>query len=137
MKRIIVDYSKLTNEILNLLVDKFPDGYDDSNIIRFRNHKDEAIEAVEVKTEDTIYLVKISTKLSERMVNYDEDDEIEEVPEIDAKALDLDDDDSANENDDDEDEKEDKPEFDDDDEEDKDSNDIADDEDDEDEDDED
>ncbi len=95
MKRIIVDYSKLTNEILNLLVDKFPDGYDDSNIIRFRNHKDEAIEAVEVKTEDTIYLVKISTKLSERMISYDEDDEIEEVPEIDSKVLDLNDDDEV------------------------------------------
>ena len=48
MKRIIVDYSKLTNEILNLLVEKFPDGYDDSNIIRFRNQHNELIEAVEV-----------------------------------------------------------------------------------------
>lgn len=130
MKRIIVDYSKLTNEILNLLVDKFPDGYDDSNIIRFRNHKDEAIEAVEVKTEDTIYLVKISTKLSERMFNYDEEDEIDEVPEIDAKVLDLEDDDAIDDSDD-EDEKEDKPEFDDDDDEDKDKNDIADEDDDE------
>jgi DNA-directed RNA polymerase subunit delta len=102
MKRIIVDYSKLTNEILNLLVEKFPDGYDDSNIIRFRNHKDEAIEAVEVKTEDTIYLVKISTKLSERMVNYDEDDEMEEVPEIDAKALNMVDEDDDSDDDDDE-----------------------------------
>ena len=119
MKRIIVDYSKLTNEILNLLVDKFPDGYDDSNIIRFRNHKDEAIEAVEVRTTDTIYLVKISTNLSERMFNYDEDDEIE-VPEIDAKSLALDTDDVIDENLDEEDEKEDKPEFDDDDDEDQD-----------------
>ncbi len=131
MKRIIVDYSKLTNEILNLLVDKFPDGYDDSNIIRFRNHKDEAIEAVEVKTEDTIYLVKISTKLSERMVNYDEDDEIE-VPEIDAKSLAIDDDDVIDENEDEEDEKVDKPEFDDDDDEDIDSDDVSDDDEDED-----
>jgi hypothetical protein len=39
-------------------VDKFPDGYDDSNIISFRNAKNELIEAVEVRTEDTIYLVK-------------------------------------------------------------------------------
>ena len=131
MKRIIVDYSKLTNEILNLLVDKFPDGYDDSNIIRFRNAQNELIEAVEVRTEDTIYLVKISTKLSERMFNYDEEDEIDEVPEIDAKVLDLDDDDEVDENED-EDEKEDKPEFDDDEDEDKETNDIADDEDDED-----
>ncbi len=128
MKRIIVDYSKLTNEILDLLVEKFPDGYDDSNIIRFRNHKDEAIEAVEVKTEDTIYLVKISTKLSERMISYDEDDEIPEVPEIDEKELDIDeDDDSLNEDDDIE--KLDKPEFDDEDDEDKDPSEISDDDD--------
>jgi hypothetical protein len=31
MKRVIVDYAKLTN--FKSLVDKFPDGYDDSNII--------------------------------------------------------------------------------------------------------
>ena len=81
MKRVIVDYSKLTGEILNLLVEKFPDGYDDSDIIRFKNAKNETIEAVEVKTEDTIFLVKISLKLSDRIINYDEDDElaIEEV----------------------------------------------------------
>ena len=76
MKRVIVNYTKLTHEILNLLVDKFPDGYDDSNIIRFRNAKNELIEAVEVKTEDTIYLVKVSTKLADRLENYDEDDEL-------------------------------------------------------------
>jgi hypothetical protein len=90
MRRVIVDYAKLTNEILNLLVEKFPDGYDDSNIIRFKNHKDEAIEAVEVRTEDTIYLVKISTKLSDRLINFEEDDDI--VVPLDAiKGIDLDD----------------------------------------------
>jgi DNA-directed RNA polymerase subunit delta len=76
MKRVIVDYAKLTNEILNLLVDKFPDGYDESNIIRFKNHKDETIEAVEVRTQDTIYLVKISTKLSERLINFEDEEDI-------------------------------------------------------------
>ena len=74
MKRVIVDYAKLTNEILSLLVEKFPDGYDDSNIIRFKNAKNETIEAVEVRTEDTIYLVKVSTKLADRIENYDDDD---------------------------------------------------------------
>ena len=107
MKRIIVDYAKLTNEILNLLVEKFPDGYDDSNIIRFRNAKNELIEAVEVRTEDTIYLVKVSTKLADRIENFDEDDEIiDEVVEP-IKGLDLDDDDI--DDDDDEDENLDKP----------------------------
>jgi len=97
MKRIIVDYSKLTNEILNLLVERFPDGYDDSNIIRFRNAQNELIEAVEVRTEDTIYLVKVSTKLASRLENFDDDEDIDDVVEpIDAiKGIDLDDDDAV------------------------------------------
>jgi DNA-directed RNA polymerase subunit delta len=92
MKRVIVDYAKLTNEILNLLVEKFPDGYDDSDVIRFRNAKNELIEAVEVRTEDTIYLVKISTKLADRIENYDEDDDIDVDVDtiVPVKGLDLD-----------------------------------------------
>ncbi|MGH2665401.1 DNA primase [Flavobacterium sp.] len=95
MKRVIVDYSKLTGEILNLLVEKFPDGYDDSDIVRFKNARNETIEAVEVRTEDTIYLVKVSTKLADRIENYDEDDELETEGEdsLDAlKELEIDDD---------------------------------------------
>ncbi|MBB4804001.1 hypothetical protein HNP37_004081 [Flavobacterium nitrogenifigens] len=108
MKRVIVDYAKLTNEILNLLVEKFPDGYDDSDVIRFRNAKNELVEAVEVRTEDTIYLVKISTKLADRIENYDEDDDLD--VDVDAiapvKGMDLDDDIS---DDDDDDDNQDKP----------------------------
>ncbi|WP_029036183.1 hypothetical protein [Salinimicrobium xinjiangense] len=74
MKRIIVDYKKLTPEILGLLVEKYPDGYDDDQIISFRNAKNETVEAVEVRTEDSIYLVKVSTRLENTMANYDEDD---------------------------------------------------------------
>jgi DNA-directed RNA polymerase subunit delta len=66
MRRVIVDYAKLTGDILNLLVEKFPEGYDDSDIIRFRNAQNELVEAVEVRTEDTIYLVKVSTKLGKQ-----------------------------------------------------------------------
>jgi hypothetical protein len=131
MKRVIVDYAKLTHEILNLLVERFPDGYDDSNIIRFRNARNELIEAVEVRTEDTIYLVKVSTKLADRIENYDEDDEIEIEPIADIS---LDDDDAVDDDDD-------KPDYkdddvsgeDDDDDDDTDENDIPEDEDDEDE----
>ena len=96
MKRVIVDYAKLTNEILTLLVEKFPDGYDDSDIIRFKNAKNETVEAVEVRTTDTIFLVKVSTKLSDRIENYDEDDIITEEVVVDKieslKELDIEDD---------------------------------------------
>ena len=92
MKRVIVDYAKLTNEILNLLVEKFPDGYDDSDVIRFRNAKNELVEAVEVRTEDTIYLVKVSTKLADRIENFDDDEDIDDVV-APISGLELDDDD--------------------------------------------
>ncbi|EIA07696.1 hypothetical protein [Flavobacterium frigoris] len=117
MKRVIVDYAKLTNEILNLLVEKFPDGYDDSNIVRFRNAKNELIEAVEVRTEDTIYLVKVSMKLADRIENYDEDEEIDDViePIMPMKGM-TDDDMDDDDDDDDEDDNHDKPDIDEDDE---------------------
>ncbi len=130
MKRVIVDYAKLTNEILNLLVEKFPDGYDDSNIIRFKNHKDETIEAVEVRTEDTIYLVKISTKLSDRLINFEDDDDVV-VPLDVIKGIDLEDDDSIDDEDEDVDltkDSEDSSDSGDDDDDDIDADDIADDE---------
>jgi len=125
MKRVIVDYAKLTNEILNLLVEKFPDGYDDSDVIRFRNAKNELIEAVEVRTEDTIYLVKVSTKLADRIENFDEDIDDVVVP---ISGIELDDDDAISDDDDDEDDNLDKPDLDPEDDEDGDK-DIADDED--------
>jgi len=39
MKRIIVEYAKLTTEILDLLIDKYPYGYDYSDVISFKNAK--------------------------------------------------------------------------------------------------
>lgn len=74
LKRVIVDFKKLTPEILALLVERYPDGYDDDHIITFKNQHNDIIEAVEVTTNDTKYLVKISTKLEVTMENYDEDD---------------------------------------------------------------
>ncbi|MBP8792509.1 MAG: DNA primase [Lutibacter sp.] len=75
MKRIIVDYKKLTPEILNLLVEKFPDGYGIRDIVRFTNPKGHYVEAVEVRTDDTIYLVKISDELVDTMDKYEEDED--------------------------------------------------------------
>jgi hypothetical protein len=74
MRRVIVDYKKLNNEILDLLVDKFPYGYEQEDIITFRNAQNEVIEAVEVRTEDTIYLVKVSKRLADTMESFQDED---------------------------------------------------------------
>jgi len=73
MKNVIVDYKKLTPDVLQLLVAKYPDGYGDDDIIVFKNHNNEIIEAVEVLTADTKYLVKISQKLSRQMEAFEID----------------------------------------------------------------
>ncbi len=74
LKRIIVDYKKLTPEVLKLLVEKYPDGYDDRDIISFKKPNGEKIDAVEVLSDSTKYLVKISSKLEYTMANFDVED---------------------------------------------------------------
>ena len=74
-KRVIVDFKNLNEEILSLLVEKYPDGYSDKDVIVFKNAKNETIEAVEVQTEDTVYLVKISQRLEVVMEAYEEDED--------------------------------------------------------------
>lgn len=75
MKRVIVEYSKLTTNILDLLVTKYPDGYEYEDVISFQNSKGQTTKAIEVKTEDTIYLVKINTQLNQTIEDYSEEKE--------------------------------------------------------------
>jgi len=94
LKRVIVDFKKLTPEVLKLLVDKYPDGYEDKDIITFRNAQGENIEAVEVVTPEIKYLVKISIRLVESMENFDEDDyDDDDIKDDDDLDVDIDDDD--------------------------------------------
>jgi len=74
MKRIIVNFKKLTPDIMARLVEKYPDGYGDDDIITFKNARNETVEAVELRTEDCVYLVKVSTRLQDTMSDFDEDD---------------------------------------------------------------
>ncbi|MBR9854512.1 MAG: hypothetical protein GYB37_08035 [Algicola sp.] len=74
LKRVIVDFKKLDNNMLNLLVEKFPDGYDDDDIVTYRNANNEVVECVEVRTEDTAYLIKVSKRLVTAMEEFDDSD---------------------------------------------------------------
>lgn len=89
MQRVIIDYKKLTPEIVTLLNEKFPDGYGDNDIITFKNHNSETFDAVEVRTSDTIYLVKIGKHLIDSMAKIDllEDDEDQVDEEVDPSVL--------------------------------------------------
>lgn len=72
MKRIIIDYKKLDRETAALLIDSYPDGYGDDDIIVLKKSNGEIVETVEIRTDDTIYLVKISNSLSHFISNFEE-----------------------------------------------------------------
>lgn len=72
MRRILVDYKKLDRKAAALLIETYPDGYGDDDIIAFKNGQGELVQAVELRTEDTLYLVKISKSLSNFIASFDE-----------------------------------------------------------------
>ena len=72
MKRLLIDYKKLSHEVAALLIETYPDGYGDDDIITFKNAQGEWVEAVELRTEDTLYLVRISKSLASFISNFDD-----------------------------------------------------------------
>lgn len=91
MKRIIVGFEKLTPNILNLFIDRFPDGYGDNDIIEFKNSTGETIQAVEVKSTDTVYLIKIGKKMNQIIQEFeDEQSELNEDSEFIEEDNDID-----------------------------------------------
>ncbi|MEM9076215.1 MAG: hypothetical protein AAGC43_04205 [Bacteroidota bacterium] len=77
MKRILIDYKKLSHDVAARLIDSYPYGYGDEDIITLKKPSGEIVEAVEVRTEDAIYLVKISKSLSNFISNFEENIEKE------------------------------------------------------------
>ena len=83
MKRIIVGFDKLTPEILNIFVERYHDGYGDNDIIEFKNGTGETIQAVELKSTDTVYLIRIGKKMNQIIQEFeDEQSELNEDSEF-------------------------------------------------------
>jgi DNA-directed RNA polymerase subunit delta len=84
-KRVIVDHKNISNELIQLLMEKHPYGYDDA-VIKFKNAKGEIVSAVPLETEDTKYLIKVSVALTKRVEDYleEEENDADEIPEADG-----------------------------------------------------
>lgn len=85
MLRKLVDYKKLDHDLAALLIETYPDGYGDDDIITFKNATGDLVEAVELQTNDTIYLVKISKSLANFISTFD--DTIERELEAGSKRI--------------------------------------------------
>ena len=80
MTRRLIDYRKLDHQLAALLIETYPYGYGDEDIISFKNIQGDYVEAVQLKTADTLYLVKISKSLSNFIANFEENIERELEP---------------------------------------------------------
>lgn len=67
MKRVIVDYRKVPKDVLGVLTEKYPDGYDHEDIMSFKNSTGEWIKALEIAINDTVYLVKVNAHSSHNL----------------------------------------------------------------------
>ena len=81
MKRIIIDYKKLTPALASLLLENYPEGYGDEDLIAFKNSRGEWVEAVELQTDEALYLVKISKSLSNLLSSFNVEDASEDISE--------------------------------------------------------
>ena len=71
MTRRLIDYRKLDHQLAALLIETYPYGYGDEDIISFKNIQGDYVEAVQIKTADTLYLVKINKSLSNFIANFE------------------------------------------------------------------
>jgi hypothetical protein len=72
MIRKLIDFKKLDVSLIQQLAETYPNGYGDDDIITFRNAQGEIIEAVELQTDTTLYLIKLSKHLSHFIANLEE-----------------------------------------------------------------
>jgi DNA-directed RNA polymerase subunit delta len=63
LKRVIKDYNTLSKEHIDLINEHFPNGFENENLVSFVTPKGQFIKALEVRTEDTIYLFKIDKNM--------------------------------------------------------------------------
>ena len=69
-RNVIKDYKTMTPELMALLVAAYPEGFE-YDTVYFTNAKGEKVEAVPLETEDTKYLIKVSTLLEKQFEAFD------------------------------------------------------------------
>ena len=63
LKRVVKDYNTLTKEHIDLINEHYPNGFENENLVSFVTPKGQFIKALEVRTDDTIYLFKIDKNM--------------------------------------------------------------------------
>lgn len=71
-KRIVIDYEKLPEEVVNRIKIEYPDGFEE-NLITFTNAKGAYVSALPFETEEIYYLVRMTESEARQIIKDDED----------------------------------------------------------------
>lgn len=66
----------MTPDLMALLIETYPDGFE-YDTEYFTNSKGERVEAVPLETENTKYLIKVSTTLVQKFEAYEDDEYVD------------------------------------------------------------
>ncbi|MEJ6738469.1 MAG: hypothetical protein QNK62_05510 [Cryomorphaceae bacterium] len=78
-QRLIVDYRNITPEQLQILTDKYPEGFDPDDMITYKNSEGKTVRTIPLDTETTKYLFKVSVELERKAQAFLEEDDDQEV----------------------------------------------------------
>jgi hypothetical protein len=78
-QRLIVDYRNITPEQLQILTDKYPEGFDPDDMITYKNSEGNTVRTIPLDTETTKYLFKVSVELERKAQAFLEEDDDQEV----------------------------------------------------------
>ncbi|MGB2135891.1 MAG: hypothetical protein ACPHYG_07845, partial [Flavobacteriales bacterium] len=74
MKRIIKNYTNITEGHIALIKAEYPDGFGDEDVNTLSLPDGKYIRCLEIKTEDTIYLFRIDSEMIEMLEEATDDD---------------------------------------------------------------
>ncbi len=74
MKRVIKDYKSITPQQLDRIAQEYPEGFTIDDLITFKKPDGDTFRGLEIKTDDTIYLFKIDTRMLEVIDEHTDDD---------------------------------------------------------------
>lgn len=70
--RVVVDYEKLDDALIEQIKLVYPYGFS-QHLVSFNNSKGEKVSALRFETFEKIYLIRMSTKLAEQIIEDDDD----------------------------------------------------------------
>ena len=71
-KRIVIDYEKLPEDVVNRIKIEYPDGFEE-NLVTFNNAQGAYVSALPFETEEIYYLVRMTESEARQIIKDDDD----------------------------------------------------------------